>query len=74
MSTVLQVGLLEGEKAVLEEAATTAQQRLREGREVMAAQNRELGQLQHLPPRLQDMQDQVMCRRSDCRSQYKCMP
>lgn len=55
----MQASVLEGEKEVLQEAAEAAQARLRETRESMAAQIKELSQLQHLPPRLQDMQDQV---------------
>ena len=55
----VQASVLEGEKEVLQEAAEAAQARLREARESMAAQIKELSQLQHLPPRLQDMQDQV---------------
>ena len=60
-SCAVQASVLEGEKEVLQEAAEAAQARLRETRESMAAQIKELSQLQHLPPRLQDMQDQVGC-------------
>ena len=54
-----QVGVLNSEKEVLEEAAASANARAKELRESMAAQHKQLGQLQVLPPRLQDMQEQV---------------
>ena len=56
---LLKVELLNSEKEVLEEAAADAHARMRESREAMAAQTKQLGQLQYLPPRLQDMQEQV---------------
>ena len=51
--------MLNSEKEVLEEAAATAKAKVHESREAMAAQAKQLGQLQYLPPRLQDMQEQV---------------
>lgn len=56
-----QVGVLNSEKEVLEEAAASANAKAKELREAMAAQHKQLGQLQVLPPRLQDMQEQVCC-------------
>lgn len=55
----MQITLLNSEKEVLEESAATANARVQETREAMAAQAKQLGQLQYLPPRLQDMQEQV---------------
>ncbi|DBA89546.1 hypothetical protein WJX79_004564 [Trebouxia sp. C0005] len=54
-----QVEVLHSEKEVLEEAAANANARMQEDREALAAQTKQLGQLQYLPPRLQDMQEQV---------------
>ena len=51
--------VLNSEKEVLEEAAASATTKVQESREAMAAQTKQLGQLQYLPPRLQDMQEQV---------------
>ena len=51
--------MLHSEKEVLEEAAANANARMQENREALAAQTKQLGQLQYLPPRLQDMQEQV---------------
>ena len=51
--------MLHSDKEVLEEAAANANARMQENREALAAQTKELGQLQYLPPRLQDMQEQV---------------
>lgn len=51
--------MLNSEKEVLEEAAASATTKVQESREAMAAQTKQLGQLQYLPPRLQDMQEQV---------------
>ncbi len=51
--------MLNSEKEVLEEAAANANAKMQESREAMAAQTKQLGQLQYLPPRLQDMQEQV---------------
>lgn len=51
--------MLEGEKEVLKEEAAAATARLKEHRETLAASTRELGQLQHLAPRLEDLQQQV---------------
>lgn len=51
--------MLNSEKEVLEEAAASANTKVQESREAMAAQTKQLGQLQYLPPRLQDMQEQV---------------
>jgi len=53
------VEVLHSEKEVLEEAAANATSRMQENREALAAQTKQLGQLQYLPPRLQDMQEQV---------------
>ena len=55
----VQVDVLSSEKEVLEESAAAAAARVQESREAMAAQTKQLGQLQYLPPRLQDMQEQV---------------
>lgn len=55
----MQISVLNSEKEVLEEAAATANLKVQETREAMAAQAKQLGQLQYLPPRLQDMQEQV---------------
>ena len=55
----LQVDVLKGEKEVLEESAAAANAKMQETREAMAVQTKQLGQLQYLPPRLQDMQEQV---------------
>ena len=55
----MQITVLNSEKEVLEEAAATAKAKVHETREAMAAQAKQLGQLQYLPPRLQDMQEQV---------------
>lgn len=60
MRLCLQIGVLSSEKEVLEEAASKANAKVREIREAMAGQNKQLGQLQVLPPRLQDMQEQVI--------------
>ncbi|KAL3151588.1 Centrosomal protein 135kDa, isoform B [Trebouxia sp. C0009 RCD-2024] len=54
-----QITVLNSEKEVLEEAAASAKAKVHETREAMAAQAKQLGQLQYLPPRLQDMQEQV---------------
>ena len=56
---LLQVDVLKGEKEVLEESAAAANAKMQETREAMAAQTKQLGQLQYLPPRLQDMQEQA---------------
>ena len=62
----MQITVLNSEKEVLEESAATANARVQETREAMAAQAKQLGQLQYLPPRLQDMQEQVSgCRERD---------
>jgi len=53
------VEVLHSEKEVLEEAAANANSRMQENREALAAQTKQLGQLHYLPPRLQDMQEQV---------------
>ena len=53
--------MLTSEKEVLEESAAVANAKVQETREAMAAQTKQLGQLQYLPPRLQDMQEQVQC-------------
>ena len=50
--------MLTSEKEVLEESAAAANAKVQESREAMAAQTKQLGQLQYLPPRLQDMQEQ----------------
>lgn len=55
----MQISVLNSEKEVLEESAATANAKVQETREAMAAQAKQLGQLQYLPPRLQDMQVQV---------------
>lgn len=60
--------MLLSEKEVLEEAAANANARMQENREALAAQTKQLGQLQYLPPRLQDMQEQV-CTRGESESQ-----
>ena len=59
----VQISVLNSEKEVLEESAATANAKVQETREAMAAQAKQLGQLQYLPPRLQDMQEQVRERR-----------
>ena len=58
-----QVDVLKTEKEVLEETAANANAKVQENREAMAAQTKQLGQLQYLPPRLQDMQEQVACQK-----------
>ena len=55
----MQITVLNSEKEVLEESAATANAKVQEARESMAVQAKQLGQLQYLPPRLQDMQEQV---------------
>lgn len=59
MLLCVQISVLESEQEVLEESAATANLKVQETREAMAAQAKQLGQLQYLPPRLQDMQEQV---------------
>lgn len=53
------MSVLTSEKEVLEDSAAAANLKVQETREAMAAQAKQLGQLQYLPPRLQDMQEQV---------------
>lgn len=55
----MQISVLNTEKEVLEESAAAAIAKVQETRQAMAAQAKQLGQLQYLPPRLQDMQEQV---------------
>lgn len=57
-----QAQVLTSEKEVLEESAAAANAKAQEIREAMAAQTKQLGQLQYLPPRLQDMQEQARAR------------
>lgn len=57
--SIVQITVLNSEKEVLEESAATANAKMQESREAMAVQAKQLGQLQYLPPRLQDMQEQV---------------
>ena len=64
----VQISVLNSEKEVLEESAATANAKVQETREAMAAQAKQLGQLQYLPPRLQDMQEQVRERRGQTTS------
>eukprot|EP00884_Botryococcus_braunii_P001453 jgi/Botrbrau1/11308/Bobra.0038s0069.1 len=54
-----QVAVLEGQNTALQEEHAKALDRLKEVRETWAVQTRELGHLQHLPPRLDDLQRQV---------------
>lgn len=59
MLLCVQMSVLTTEKEVSEDSAAAANLKVQETREAMAAQAKQLGQLQYLPPRLQDMQEQV---------------
>ena len=55
-----QVEVAEGEKEILQQEAETAVGKLRSEREVMSQQQKRLAQMQHLPPHMQELQQQVM--------------
>ena len=69
-----QVEVAEGEKEILQQEAETAVGKLRSEREAMSQQQKRLAQMQHLPPHMQELQQQVklctmrFCGTSTCAS------